>query len=160
MRSPGINFSKNVQWLSYIALGLWAFFCMQWHVPILIIPGLILTIALSFLTDRHHRHPQKSSELEDPFMAEVLLDGKVVATLTDRVWTEMFWRDYRISPVSEETKVIIENDELWDNCRFTFRDPATGMICDTAFVGGIKPFVHDGIVSLRAMYFTPDRRSS
>lgn len=103
-----------------------------------------------------HRHEAKyGAELKGPFRAEVLLDGAPVAILTERRYTEMFWRSYRIEPLSEETAKLVYDTELWNECRFTFRDPATGMECRTGLVGGVPPFIHDGRISLRALYFLP-----
>ena len=100
---------------------------------------------------RAWRYGPPPHSLPDPFRAEVLLDGEVVATLTDRVFVDMFWHSYRIERAGAST--AIDDDSLWDRCRFTFRDPATGMICTCGFVGGRRPFVQDGRVTLRAMYF-------
>lgn len=97
--------------------------------------------------------PPPVHELADPFLAEVLLDGQPVATITDRVFTEMFWRDYKITPLTPELADVVMNDDLWEACRFTFRDPASLKVCRTAFCGGSRPFVRGGIVSLRALYF-------
>ncbi len=93
------------------------------------------------------KRTRQARELDEPFCAEVLLDGRVVGVLTDRVWTDMFWRSYRI----EATEAL--DDALWNECRFTFRDPATGRVCTSGFVGGTAPFVRDGRVWLRSMYF-------
>ncbi len=105
------------------------------------------------LRDRYRawRYGPQPFVLPDPFRAEVLLDGEVVATLTDRVFADMFWHSYRIERAGSST--AIDDDSLWDRCRFTFRAPATGMVCTSGFVGGLRPFVRDGRVSLRAMYF-------
>ena len=92
-------------------------------------------------------------ELDEPFMAEVLYQGEAVADLSDREFTEMFWRDYRIEPRSAQAKKIIENDDLWDECVFDFRDPASGSICTSGVVGGSRPFIRGGRISLRALYF-------
>lgn len=96
-------------------------------------------------------------ELDEPFLVEVLLDGKCVATLSDREVTEMFWRRYKITPRNHEDAALIANDSLWEQCRFTFRDPKSGMTCRTGFAGGAAPFVRDGRVSLRGLYFKADR---
>lgn len=99
------------------------------------------------------------SELPEPFTAEVLLDDVVVAKLTDRIWTDMFWRNYRIEPIDESAREIIADDNLWVHCRFTFRDPVTGKVCTSAFAGGSPPYVRDSLVSLRGMYFLPPHRA-
>ncbi len=105
------------------------------------------------LLDRYRewRYGPTPTELPDPYRAEVLLDGEVVAILTDREWVEMFWRSYRIQRV--DGSHAIDDDALWERCRFMFRDPSTRMLCTSGFVGGRKPFVQNGRVMLRAMYF-------
>ena len=92
-------------------------------------------------------------ELDDPFAAEVLYQGVAIADLSDREVIEMFWIEYQIVPRSSAAKVLIENDDLWVGCVFDFRDPVSGDICTSGFVGGSRPFVRDGKVSMRALYF-------
>lgn len=93
-------------------------------------------------------------QLPDPFRAEVLLDGGVVGIVTDRRQVDMFWFSYALEPL--DARVL--DDGRWGRCRFHFRDPVTGRVCTTAFVGGSPPFVRDGRVLIRAMYFTCRRR--
>lgn len=103
------------------------------------------------------RHARKyGRELDSPFLAEVLLDGQPVATLTDRVVTEMFWRDYKITPLTPELADIIMNDDLWDEARFTFRDPVSRHVCIAGVMAGVPPRVRDGIISLRGLKFLPE----
>lgn len=92
-------------------------------------------------------------ELKEPFRAEVLYEGRVVAILTDRVVTEMFWRRYRLEAVDAFGAGVIGDDRLWETGRFTFRDPLTGAICDSGFAGGAPPFVREGRISLRGLFF-------
>ena len=99
---------------------------------------------------------RRGIELPDPFRAEVLLDGRPVAMLSDRRVTEMFWRDYRIEALDENGRQVINNDDFWETSRFTFRDPAKSMMCTPWWMaGGGRPFVRDSRVSLRGMYFKP-----
>jgi hypothetical protein len=91
-------------------------------------------------------------ELPEPFRAEVLLDGNVVAELTDRKVTEMFWRNYKITLTDGADPAVILDDLLWHECRFTFRDPLTGAVCNTGFIGS-TPAVRDGRISLRGLDF-------
>lgn len=102
----------------------------------------------------------RGKELDDPFAAEVLYNGVVIAVLSDREFIEMFWREYRIDPRSAEAKKVIENDDLWDECVFDFRDPVSGNICTSGIVGGSRPFVRDGKISLRALYFGGSARTA
>ncbi len=98
-------------------------------------------------------------ELKSPFLAEVLLDGVPVATLTDRVVTEMFWRSYRFNPLPGVDQEKILDEKLWTiPCGCTFRDPATGHLCKTAWTSRAPQMV-DGvmIVYLRQLYFKPEQ---
>jgi hypothetical protein len=97
-------------------------------------------------------------ELEEPFLAEVMLDGQPVATISDRVVTEMFWRTYRITPLTQELANVATNDDLWETCRFTFRDPVSQEVCLTGFCGGSRPYVREGSISLRGLYFLPEKQ--
>lgn len=96
---------------------------------------------------------RRGIELPAPFSAEVVLDGRTVAIVSDRRITEMFWRDYRIEAVDEIGLRAISNDELWESGRFVFRESTSGTLCDSAFAGGSRPFVRDSRVSIRGMYF-------
>lgn len=102
---------------------------------------------------RRSQDRKRGKELDEPFLAEVLYQGEPVADLSDRDFVEMFWREYRIEPRSAEAKEIIMNDDLWDECVFDFRDPVSGDICTSGFVGGRRPFIREGRISLRALYF-------
>jgi hypothetical protein len=92
----------------------------------------------------------RAPRLPQPFVAEVLLDGHVVATVSDPGYVDMFWYSYRIEPVCGSS--AIDDDDLWRRCRFTFREPTTGLVCARGFAG--PPCVRDGRVTLRSgMYF-------
>jgi hypothetical protein len=113
-------------------------------------PTYLLRV-MRWLRERFGRDTPKLLELDEPFRADVVLDGVVVATLSERVPDDMFWRRYRIAPF--EGSAAIYDDELWNRCRFTFRDPMSGKVCACGFAGGKAPFVRDGRVRLRGMYF-------
>lgn len=103
---------------------------------------------------QHRRYEREFGKaLSEPFQCEVLYQGKAVADLTDRQFGDMFWHHYRIEPRTPESKALIENDDLWDCCAFYFRDPKSGELCTTGFVGGSRPFIQDSRIWLRAMYF-------
>ena len=116
----------------------------------LLVMGLYLAL-ITYVLEPHEN--KQGRELGDPFAVEVLYKGEVVADLTDRDFAEMYWRDYLIEPRSLEAKEIINNDDLWDESAFDFRDPVSDDICTSAFVGGNRPFIRDGKISLRALYF-------
>ena len=88
-------------------------------------------------------------ELPDPVHIEVLLDGEVIGLMSDRVWVEMFWRSYRLAALDPRAL----DDDVWGQCRVTFRDWETGRVCTGAFVGGRPPFVQAGRILIRALYF-------
>jgi hypothetical protein len=93
--------------------------------------------------------PAAPDDLPEDARIEVMLDGVCVGILTDRKFVDMFWYSYQVTPLD----VVITDDELWNRCRFTFRDPGSGKLCSSAPVGGRPPFVRDGRIVLRAMYF-------
>ena len=121
--------------------------------------GVATLRVLGCLSRRTNRSAERlnewkpGKELDEPFAAEVLYHGDAVADLSDRGFTEMFWREYRIYPRTDEAKYIIRNDDLWEACAFEFRDPKTGFVCTSGFVGGTRPYVRNGKVHLRALYF-------
>jgi len=84
---------------------------------------------------------------------EVLYEGEVVADLSERVAVEMFWSTYQIRPRTPAGAELIGDDDLWNACAFYFREPGTGILCTTGQVGGSAPFVQDGRIMLRGMYF-------
>lgn len=125
----------------------------DWIIVLIAIGLGVLWIFVKPALQRRSHERKHGRELDEPFSAEVLYRGEAIADLSDREFTEMFWRDYRIEPRSAEAKKIIEDDDLWDECVFHFRDPATGNLCASGFVGGSRPFILDGRVSLRSLYF-------
>jgi hypothetical protein len=106
---------------------------------------------LRWLRDRYRQSGTTVRELDEPFLADILLDGAPVAILTDRTVVQGSWTSYRIEPVGDS--MAIYDDDLWKKSRLTFRDPLTGELCTSGFVGGTAPFVRDGRVLLRALYF-------
>ncbi len=125
-----------------------------WILVAILLLGYLFTMQVPKLEAYLWRR-KYGGELRDPFRAEVIHDGRLVAILTDRVFTEMFWRRYRIEPVDEFGDGVISDDSLWEVCRFTFRDPLTGSVCQTGFAGGPPPYIRDGRISLRGLLFPP-----
>ena len=125
----------------------------DWIIFVIVIGIGVLWVFVKPAIQRRSHERQHGKELDEPFSAEVLYKGEAVADLSDRDFIEMFWREYRLEPRSAEAKEIIENDDLWDEGVFDFRDPASGNICTSGFVGGSRPFIRDGRISLRALYF-------
>lgn len=116
--------------------------------------GIGVTWVFAKPTIQRRLHERKhGKELDEPFAVEVLYLGEAVADLSDRKFTEMFWREYRIEPRTGDAMRIIEDDDLWDECVFDFRDPKTGNVCSSGFVGGSRPFIKHCRISLRALYF-------
>lgn len=141
-----------------VGLACFAVVAWQWNAGICFTVAIFASILLSFGLDRFllaRKLRKRGAEIGDPFEAEVLLDGSVVALLADSAFSEMFWRSYRITPVSPEAEAIILNDALWEKCRFTFRHPPTGMICATGLAGsfGSSSHVQQGRIQLRGLYF-------
>ncbi len=121
------------------------------------VAGLLWGIPFVAGRIRQRRHELRyGRELPEPFLAEVLSEGVMVATISDRKCADMFWRDYRITPVSEEAATLIADDNLWMESKFTFRDPITRHVCSGVLVAASTPCVRDGWISLRFLYFKSD----
>jgi hypothetical protein len=116
--------------------------------------GLILLIFWVIdAIQRRKDERELGRQLAEPFECEVLYQGTAVADLTDRRFAEMFWHDYRIEPRTPESRRLIDNDDLWEQCDFYFREPKSGDLCTMGFSRGPRPFVRGGRVWLRGMYF-------
>lgn len=117
------------------------------------LPGALIVIPVWIrVVRRRNTMCCRGRELAEPFLAEVLLDGVSVAVLTNKEFVEMFWRRYKITPVNSGAADILADDRLWNEGRFTFRDPKSGMVCHAAFAG-FPPCVQNGHVILRGLYF-------
>lgn len=130
---------------------------------IAIFTAVLLTFSLFHWRDilgAYQSWRTKKRILPEPFFAEVLHENEVVATISDRENKEMFWHEYSISPIDKVSQNIIENDDLWDQCKFTFRDPKTNRVCNSGLAGGGPPYIKDGRIQLRGLYFyrEKDRR--
>lgn len=153
--------SNRAEYLFYVVCGLIAVAMLRAGIgPVyvmIVAVAMLLLIPPVFVKMTMARNARKyGRELDSPFLAEVLLDGQPVATLTDRVVTEMFWRKYKITPLAPELEDIIMNDDLWDEDRFTFRDPVSKHVCIAGVFAGARPHVRDGIINLRGLYFLPE----
>jgi len=134
----------------------------DWTIFIVVIGTVAIWLFAKRVIIKRLHYRKHGKELPDPFLAEVIYQGVAIADITDREFTEMFWRTYRIEPRTAEARLIVENDDLWDQCMFDFRDPKSGNVCTTGFVGGTKPFTKDGKILLRGLYFggTPNKKNS
>jgi hypothetical protein len=92
-------------------------------------------------------------QLPEPFAVEVIYRGTSIAELSDRRWVDMFWYDYQISTKTEEAQRIIDNDDFWERGDLHLRDVKTGALCMAWIVGGERPYLRDGRVLLRGLYF-------
>ncbi len=113
-----------------------------------------LFTALSGLLQRllPGRKPQLWHVPEGPVEIEVLFDGIPTAVLTDRLVTETFWRNYKITPLQPEMQSVIEDVATWNTRKVIFRDRRNGKTC-TYWSGGLSHYVEDGRISLRDLYF-------
>ena len=101
---------------------------------------------------RRSKHIQRQ---EDPRW-DVELEGRRVGELSARRRLDMFWWSYAIRAL--EADPSIEDDELWNSCRFDFREERTGTLTTEAFAGGRPPYVVDGRVIIRGLHPSPARR--
>lgn len=89
----------------------------------------------------------------------VELDGRRLARLTGGELVDMFWFGYRLdlTGFDDEARRLIEDRELWLQCKLTFRSVPFGVLAEHAFCGGRGP--DDGYVTMRGMCVPIDEPS-
>ena len=85
----------------------------------------------------------------------VELDGSPLGQLTDCVNADMFWDSYSIAPIQRTDTSRLYDDELWNGCKFRFKNQESGEYVNEAFCGGAPPFVRDGRILMRRLYLSP-----
>jgi hypothetical protein len=86
-------------------------------------------------------------------------EGAVIGELDECKWCDMFWDRYCVTPSSGVGETLIRNDDLWNECRFHFRNRRLDEYPLNAFCGGTPPFVDDGKITMRALYLLPENKS-
>lgn len=81
--------------------------------------------------------------------------GEVIGELIKPEFDNMFWGSYQLIQLSEETKKILSNTDLWNQCEFQFRNKKTGNYAPNAIIalahlGSDK--MTDKRISMRALY--------
>lgn len=84
----------------------------------------------------------------------VELDGRVVGELHNPRWEDMFWYSYAVRRLGESDSPL-DDDALWNECRFSFRSRTSGERVDRALVGGTSPYVQSDRVLMRGLYLEP-----
>jgi len=84
------------------------------------------------------------------------IEGRPVALLSDPKQAEMFWNSYRMTPLTDEPKLLadLQNVEFWRHCEargVAFRHRASSKIARYAFPGG-DPFPEPGRLVMRGLY--------
>jgi hypothetical protein len=74
-------------------------------------------------------------EPQQPFF-EVWVDNQKMADLIEPAWVEMFWCSYKLIPVDAECNQRLRKYELWNECKFEIRHPASGHIAGISLAGG------------------------
>ncbi|GEM_PF-4084756 len=92
--------------------------------------------------------------VDEALKLELLYEGQLIAELTKQEEVDMFWAVYTIEHRSEAAQGILAKDELWEGGRFAFRGKKTGLLCENVLVGGGRPFVREGQVMLRGVFFS------
>lgn len=81
-----------------------------------------------------------SSEIEvtdpDSPLFEIWVNGRQIADLIEPAYEEMFWCSYRVVPLDVECRDRLRNYDLWDQCGFEIRSPATGEIVGVSLAAG------------------------
>ena len=86
---------------------------------------------------------------------EVLLDGKIVATLDCYRREDMFWATYRLSIIATDPlmKARLASKEFWidEGAKLVFRNRTTGLISNTA-CPATNLFIERGRIQFRGLY--------
>ena len=89
--------------------------------------GIAASVAYSVAPDLRERAREWLRRREEPVDEWILsLDGKDLATVTDREFVDMFWGGFSVRPFSAEDVFVLTDKELWEQCRFRFRHKASG----------------------------------
>ncbi|MGY3794890.1 hypothetical protein [Aquimarina sp. 433] len=82
-------------------------------------------------------------------------EGKIVGELVDWKLTDMFWCSYKVVPINDELKNIVFNENLWQNCKFKFKNKKYNKYAENAF-SGFAPgsLMKTKTVGMRMLYFT------
>jgi hypothetical protein len=83
------------------------------------------------------------------------LHGKIIGELNDPQWDDMFWVSYRIVANCPDEYALLNDGALWDGCKFQVFSKLTGELVDRAIAWGHRPPIHDGRISMRALYLEP-----
>ncbi len=89
----------------------------------------------------------------------VELDGSPLGQLTDCVNADMFWDSYSIVPIQRTDTSRLYDDELWNGCKFRFKNQVSSEYVSDAFCGGAPPFVRGGRILMRRLYLSPKTSS-
>ncbi len=60
--------------------------------------------------------------------------GEVIGELIKPEFDDMFWVSYQLIQLSEETKKILSNTDLWNQCEFQFRNKKTRNYAPNAII--------------------------
>jgi hypothetical protein len=74
-------------------------------------------------------------EPQRPFF-EIWIDGAKMADLIEPAWDDMFWFSYKLIPVSQACDQRLRDYDIWNECKFEIREPATGQIAGVPLAGG------------------------
>jgi hypothetical protein len=84
----------------------------------------------------------------------VEFEGEVVGELTDPRFADMFWVSYAVHRPNGGRAAVLDDDTLWNDCRFVFRSRRTGEQAKNAFAWGVRPTIQHGRVAMRGLYLT------
>ena len=82
--------------------------------------------------------------------------GNVIGELIKPEFDDMFWVSYELIQLNEETKKILSNIDLWNQCEFQFRNKTTGNYAPNAIIAGkhlLSNEMTDKRISMRALYY-------
>jgi hypothetical protein len=80
------------------------------------------------------------------------LDGEVLGELIDCRQEDMFWDSYAIIPANDSSNEILAQEDLWDACRFSFRNKKTAVYAAHAVSSEMPQ--SNGRIAMRGLYIT------
>lgn len=85
------------------------------------------------------------------------LDGTVLGELIHCEWTDMFWDSYKVIPKDEASKKVLDDLELWNQCRFSYRNKVISKYAKYPFSGSMGQYLSNHIVTMRGLYISTNQ---
>ena len=87
----------------------------------------------------------------------IYLNREIVGELINPQFSDMFWDRYDINPISDEKIDIIQNENLWNQCAFTFKNIVLNENVASAIFSDTQS-IKDGKILARSLYLKPESK--